>query len=232
MTSRELALLSQFVENLPRPIEQDHVDFMRVHKGESIFNKIGCADCHVADVRPVSNLFSDLLLHDMGERLQAASPATASFAKSRSHSKTGRRVGRYPVQGPFSGENVSSGSYSGSSSGSMPFAEAIKRPDQPQFPRGKRLEKSNDNITWDDLQREWRTPPLWGVADSAPYLHDGRAENLTEAILWHGGEAQASRDQFNSLPMQKRVLLLEFLGTLRAPDPVAKPKSDTVATSQ
>jgi CxxC motif-containing protein (DUF1111 family) len=54
--------------------------------------------------------------------------------------------------------------------------------------------------------REWRTPPLWGigltqtVSGHSFFLHDGRARNLTEAILWHGGEAQKSRDAFASLP--------------------------------
>ena len=37
--------------------------------------------------------------------------------------------------------------------------------------------------------QEWRTPPLWGVRDSAPYMHDGRAETLLEAISMHDGEA-------------------------------------------
>ena len=49
-------------------------------------------------------------------------------------------------------------------------------------------------------RREWRTPPLWGigltetVSGHTYFLHDGRARNLLEAILWHGGEAQAARD--------------------------------------
>ena len=52
---------------------------------------------------------------------------------------------------------------------------------------------------------EWRTPPLWGIGLTETgqrhtfFLHDGRARNLTEAILWHGGEAQASRDAFAAL---------------------------------
>ena len=41
---------------------------------------------------------------------------------------------------------------------------------------------------------EWRTPPLWGVANSGPYLHDGRAETLDEAIRLHGGEAAATSE--------------------------------------
>ena len=67
---------------------------------------------------------------------------------------------------------------------------------------------------------EWRTPPLWGigltkvVSGSQSYLHDGRARNLSEAILWHGGEAQASRDQFAKMPAADRKLLLTFVKSL------------------
>ncbi|MEO1573428.1 MAG: di-heme oxidoredictase family protein, partial [Pseudomonadota bacterium] len=67
---------------------------------------------------------------------------------------------------------------------------------------------------------EWRTPPLWGlglgegVAGGAAYLHDGRARSLTEAILWHGGEGQAARDQFAGLSSQDQAALIAFLRTL------------------
>ena len=67
---------------------------------------------------------------------------------------------------------------------------------------------------------EWRTPPLWGiglqqtVASAACFLHDGRAQTLTEAILWHGGQAQGARDGFRKLSAQDRVDLLAFLGSL------------------
>ena len=46
------------------------------------------------------------------------------------------------------------------------------------------------------------------------FLHDGRARNLTEAILWHGGEAQKARDAFANLPKSSRDDLLAFLGSL------------------
>jgi len=65
--------------------------------------------------------------------------------------------------------------------------------------------------------KEYRTPPLWGVADSAPYLHDGRATSLRAAIEWHGGEALASRAYFAQLSEQEQVAVLKFLGSLRAP---------------
>ena len=67
---------------------------------------------------------------------------------------------------------------------------------------------------------EWRTPPLWGIGLTERvnghtfFLHDGRARNLTEAILWHGGEAQASRDGFAALDPQERAALIRFLESL------------------
>jgi CxxC motif-containing protein (DUF1111 family) len=66
-------------------------------------------------------------------------------------------------------------------------------------------------------RRQWRTPPLWGVADSAPYLHDGRAATLTEAIQSHGGEATSSVRFFVMLPSSERQKLLAFLNSLSAP---------------
>lgn len=61
------------------------------------------------------------------------------------------------------------------------------------------------------------TARLWGVADSAPYLHDGRALTLSEAISQHGGEAQASADAFDALSEADREALIELLESLRAP---------------
>lgn len=68
-----------------------------------------------------------------------------------------------------------------------------------------------------NFNQEWRTPPLWGVADSAPYMHDGRASTLLEAITMHGGEATGTRDRFLLLSHQDREALLLFLGHLVAP---------------
>ncbi|MGH7895185.1 MAG: di-heme oxidoredictase family protein, partial [Candidatus Binatia bacterium] len=61
---------------------------------------------------------------------------------------------------------------------------------------------------------EFRTAPLWGVAFSAPYLHDGRAATLDAAILAHGGEAQTARDAFATLAVVDRAAILAFLGSL------------------
>lgn len=68
--------------------------------------------------------------------------------------------------------------------------------------------------------REWKTPPLWGigmtkvVSGHTQFLHDGRARSLLEAILWHGGEAQAARDGVVALSADDRAALIAFLESL------------------
>jgi CxxC motif-containing protein (DUF1111 family) len=68
--------------------------------------------------------------------------------------------------------------------------------------------------------RDWRTAPLWGLGLSAlvngstALLHDGRARNPTEAILWHGGEADTSREAFRNMSKSDRAALLEFLESI------------------
>jgi len=68
--------------------------------------------------------------------------------------------------------------------------------------------------------REWRTPPLWGigltqtVSGHTHFLHDGRARNLMEAILWHGGEAEQARRHVLEFNSEERAALLAFLESL------------------
>jgi CxxC motif-containing protein (DUF1111 family) len=66
------------------------------------------------------------------------------------------------------------------------------------------------------LADEWRTPPLWGVADAGPYLHDGRAATLEDAIRLHGGQGASAAAQFQALGPVKQSELLVFLRSLRA----------------
>ena len=68
--------------------------------------------------------------------------------------------------------------------------------------------------------REWRTPPLWGiglteqVSGHSRFLHDGRARGLLEAVLWHGGEAEAARDAVVRMSDEEREALLAFMRSL------------------
>ncbi len=68
--------------------------------------------------------------------------------------------------------------------------------------------------------REWRTPPLWGIGHTAKvnghtfFLHDGRARNLLEAILWHGGEAETAKENVVDMTPDQRRQLIAFLNSL------------------
>jgi CxxC motif-containing protein (DUF1111 family) len=63
----------------------------------------------------------------------------------------------------------------------------------------------------------WRTPPLWGLRDSSPYMHDGNSSTIEEAIARHGGEAEESARRFAALPTSQQHMLVAFLSALVAP---------------
>ena len=73
---------------------------------------------------------------------------------------------------------------------------------------------------FDASGREWRTAPLWGIGlietvnGKATLLHDGRARNITEAILWHGGQAEPAREIFRNMPKPDREALVVFVSSL------------------
>ncbi len=217
MSADHFAQLTSFVSGLPTPVEQSLTLKERkyVRSGEKLFNAVGCAACHMADLRPVSGIFSDLLLHDMGPRLQAPFPAPVGQLASAGFID--------PVNlddTPFVSVPVAPAYYGSVSQSRPPRPIAMDYPEQPQFPRGPVNEASlqgRNRFSWDALQREWKTPPLWGVADTAPYLHDGRAKTLTDAIHWHGGESELSKRKFESLNGEQQEKLLAFLGSLKAP---------------
>lgn len=82
-------------------------------------------------------------------------------------------------------------------------------------------EELSDGMPEGDAEvREWRTPPLWGVGllgvvhGEQRLLHDGRAANVTEAILWHGGEGGSARNTFAQLREVDRVALVAFVNSL------------------
>ena len=67
---------------------------------------------------------------------------------------------------------------------------------------------------------EWRTPALWGIGlqqkvnGHSELLHDGRARNITEAILWHGGQAESAREAFKKMSKQERAAIVKFVESL------------------
>ena len=216
----EVNMLVSYVRSLPKPIQETRLprDAVELREGKRLMAKIGCTGCHVETVARVRGIYSDLLLHDMGELLQAPSPAPLGRDLI---SIPRMSLPRFPPdQRPF-GSGFSIGGYYGTPSNAIPYPYPMARPAEPRFPRDEiPKEPASERpglVTWDMLQREWRTPPLWGVADSAPYLHDGRAATLDAAIRWHGGEASASATAYRTLTREGRAKVIAFLASLRAP---------------
>lgn len=161
LTLEQCNQLTEFIASLSRPVERLPADpeaCEQARAGKKLFRTIGCADCHSPDLGSVDGLYSDLLLHRMGQPLEGG----GSYNDPPLPLPDGK-----PGEGPQAGE--------------------------------------------------WRTPPLWGVADTAPYLHDGRAATLEEAIRLHGGQGQRSAERFSQLNFSDQIQLLAFLKTLRAP---------------
>ena len=113
-----------------------------------------------------SGIYSDLLLHDMGARLDDAA-AYSVFV------------------------------------GAPPRAEGAQAPDRPS--------------TASASIHEWRTPPLWGLRDSGPYLHDGRATSIDQAIGMHAGQGASSARRYAELSPARKRHLATFLRSLVAP---------------
>jgi len=93
---------------------------------------------------------------------------------------------------------------------------------------------SNDKfaVSEQPTPAEWRTAPLWGVADSGPYMHDGRAATLEEAVELHRGEAIDISARFKALPDADRRAILAFMKTLRAPSQAEPTGSKSLASAR
>lgn len=110
------------------------------------------------------------------------------------------QTGNFPGLSPLSQQQIA------------PYTDLLLHDMGPELADGRPDFKANGN--------EWRTPPLWGIGlakkvdEQVGFLHDGRARNLLEAILWHGGEAEASREQVRTMSAQDRQALLLFLESL------------------
>lgn len=196
----------------------DHEEFYLLHyfkpavykqteetrKGRRLFDRIGCASCHVADLQiehdrrvadldtvfdPVRGNFNNLF-------------ATATAFIQEVHDNSGFPSIKKPAGGPFLVTNI--------------FSDFKRHDVGPAF-----YERNYDG----SLTTEFLTRPLWGVGTTSPYGHDGRSINLHEVILRHGGEAQASRDAYAKLEDEEQDRIQAFLNTL-----VLFPPDDTAST--
>lgn len=197
MSEEQVEALVAYVRSLPAPrqvLPTDPVALRDAELGRRAFEDVGCAVCHVPNLDGVSGLFSDLLVHDLGPTLadRVAAPLPPPKILRRTH-----------AQIRATADGGGGGGYSGGSQPVRPSPGLVVVP------------PSLNELT--AATREFRTPPLWGVADSAPYLHDGRAETLDEAIRAHSGQAHPAAAEYFALPDERREQVLAFLGTLRVP---------------
>lgn len=99
--------------------------------------------------------------------------------------------------------------------------EELKQPLPPLVaidPKAKPLKPAQEAKLIGAMRQEWRTPPLWGLRDSAPYFHDGRAATVEQAIALHDGEALRSTRQYFQLGATQRLQLTAFLNSLASPE--------------
>jgi len=156
-------------------------------QGFFTFLDIGCSDCH----RPV--------LRTRSRSVPLATP----------------EVPNDPTQNVYANIDLVRAGFTPDPAGGVfvPLFADLKRHDM-----GPRLAES---LETDDPavvgNRFFTTGRLWGIADTAPYLHDGRATTLFDAIEFHGGEAQPVRDRFVALPPRSQRALIAFLKRLKVP---------------
>ncbi len=171
MDEEECEQLTWFLSHLAPPLQRSPDGRTAPPWGYMVFESIGCATCHAPKVGNVQGIYSDMLLHDMGE----SSSDVATYYGS-------------PVAPPPSRRDVADAKKPVQRSG---MADAT----------------------------EWRTPPLWGVGDSAPYYHDGRAATLDDAIRRHDGEAAKTASRYSKLASSDRHAVLVFLSSLKVSEP-------------
>src|SRR5213075_146765 len=162
-------------------------------QGRSIFNRIGCNSCHVSDL----TINHDRRVADVETVYDPARGnfnnlfASATALINSLDDGSGSPALKQPQGNPFLVKNI--------------FSD-FKRHDL-----GPNFYERNYDAT---LQKVFLTRPLWGVGSSGPYGHDGRSMSLDDVILRHGGESQASRDDYAKLPGPESDALQKFLNSL------------------
>ena len=187
VTVGEVSALNIWVATRPSPRASE--SNRDAERGFEIFQEIGCAYCH----RPVLQTNSRELTFSYPE--VPDDPTQNVFRRVDLVSTSGFRPNKYGgVEVPL-------------------FAD-LKRHDMGPVEQGL---AENFHLANNEFNTQFTTARLWGVADSGPYLHDGRALTITDAILLLGGEAQVARDNFDILTSDEKNALLAFLYSLRAP---------------
>lgn len=175
-----------------------------VIRGRRVFDRVGCARCHIPDL----TIKSDRRVADLETKFDSEKGifnglfATAVPLFAAQDDGSGHPAKKLPKKGEFVVKNI--------------FTDFKRHDLGANF-----YERNYDGTT----QKLFLTTPLWGVGTTSPYGHDGRSINLTEVILRHGGEAREEANRFACLPDDQRGVLIDFLQSL-----VIFPPDDTAST--
>ena len=224
LTAQECNALVDYIRALPKPSERQPAtgaESQEIAAGRKLFVSAGCVTCHAAKLGNVEGLYSDLLVHDLGQQLGD--------------------TGQYGVFDPSSSEEEITDD-EGPIADATPVAPAEVMIAPPTSPLVREALVAEEPVTFRRAMStaakrpttgpasrfEWRTAPLWGFRDSGPYLHDGRADTLDQAVALHGGEATRPAQNYFGLSPRERRQVEAFLKSLTAPDPVS---SERVASA-
>lgn len=240
LTVGQMSALEIFLTTQPTPVETPRA--AQAEAGFQLFQSVGCADCHRPYLDTTTrflayklppNLLPPKTTCDPGQVCPLDTGASTPEAFSVAPASTAPLSPYYQVDlsqnlpafelNPEGGIRVRMFSDLKRHDMGPGLCESAAFQDEaPQIQAEGDVSSSNFNCMF-------ITAKLWGVFDSAPYMHDGRALTLSQAILMHGGEAQASRNAFANLSTDDKNSILAFLATLRNP---VNPNSDVVQPPQ
>ena len=224
MTIGDQTALAIYIAAQPRPttrIELANLGLIQalpsfeqqaIQRGKRIFSRIGCASCHTPALKIKDPIFREPSLHahyrdetfpsglnPVDELVDPTFPVMFDLTRDQPdniiHDQNGKEIRLGTFERDRRGRAI------------VRLYSDLKRHDL-----GPDLAESIDEIGTGSST--WLTKELWGVGSTAPYLHDGRATTLTDAILEHGGEATHSRRAFLALRSQQKKKLLAFLENL------------------
>jgi CxxC motif-containing protein (DUF1111 family) len=242
LTGPECDAPEAYVRALPAPARRattSTTEAEAIDAGAKTFEAIGCASCHRPKLGPVEGLYSDLLLHDMGPEL-GDTGAYGVFVPDSAEDENNEPIpsldgGGVAVAPPAPATTVATPADEPAGAvapapaptpavvAEVPVqavAVAVPAPVAPvvgQVMFGGMPARAEKPPKFGAARQEWRTPPLWGVRDSGPYLHDGRAETLEQAIAFHGGQGEPTARRYFQLSPKDRLNLQAFLKSLVAP---------------
>ncbi|GAB2196957.1 di-heme oxidoredictase family protein [Sessilibacter sp. MAH4] len=190
ITIGQMSALAIFNTTTPPPFEMELSK--EAKRGKTLFKDIGCVDCHKPKLQSKDKILSYHFPEFM-PGLEIFTPETKF----------------YEVDMTTLGfvENNRGGI-------TVPAFSDLK-----VHYMGPRLEEKASGAS-DTANGSFITARLWGVADTAPYLHDGRAPTLHEAILQHDGEAFTQRESFRGLTNEDQAKVIAFLKSLRTPEEI------------